>query len=106
MVPAATACSPKPRACSTEGGAVLFATLGPDSLQEVRAAFAAVDDRIHVHAAFDMHDLGDLALAAGLAEPVLDVDRIEVTYRASAGLVRDLRGMGRHERGRRPPPRA
>ena len=35
---------------------------------------------IHVHAAFDMHDLGDLALAAGLAEPVLDVDRIEVTY--------------------------
>ena len=64
----------------TEGGAVLFATLGPDSLQEVRAAFAAVDDRIHVHAAFDMHDLGDLALAAGLAEPVLDVDRIEVTY--------------------------
>ena len=78
----------------TEGGAVLFATLGPDSLQEVRAAFAAVDPLIHVHAAFDMHDLGDLALAAGLAEPVLDVDRVEVTYRDLAGLVRDLRGMG------------
>ena len=94
----------KPRACSTEGGAVLFATLGPDSLQEVRAAFAAVDDRIHVHAAFDMHDLGDLALAAGLAEPVLDVDRIEVTYarprRAGPGPAR----RGGHERGRRPPP--
>ena len=73
---------------------MLFATLGPDSLQEVRAAFAAVDPLIHVHAAFDMHDLGDLALAAGLAEPVLDVDRVEVTYRDLAGLVRDLRGMG------------
>ncbi|HUQ52378.1 MAG TPA: methyltransferase domain-containing protein [Gammaproteobacteria bacterium] len=77
-----------------EGGALLFATLGPDSLQEVRAAFGGVDDHIHVHAAFDMHDLGDLALAAGLAEPVLDVDRLEVTYADVAGLVRDLRGAG------------
>jgi len=78
----------------TEGGAVLFATLGPDSLQEVRAAFATVDGLIHVHAAFDMHDLGDLALAAGLAEPVLDVDRIEVTYPDLPTLVRDLRSVG------------
>jgi malonyl-CoA O-methyltransferase len=78
----------------TDGGALLFATLGPDSLQEVRTAFAAVDDRIHVHAAFDIHDLGDLALAAGLAEPVLDVDRIEITYADVAGLVRDLRAAG------------
>jgi len=78
----------------TDGGALLFATLGPDSLQEIRAAFATVDDRIHVHAAFDMHDLGDLALAAGLAEPVLDVDRIAVTYADVEGLVRDLRAVG------------
>jgi len=77
-----------------DGGALLFATLGPDSLQEVRTAFAAVDDRIHVHAAFDMHDLGDLALAVGLAEPVLDVDRIEVTYADVGALVRDLRAVG------------
>jgi malonyl-CoA O-methyltransferase len=77
-----------------DGGPFLFATLGPDSLQEIRAAFAAVDDCIHVHAAFDMHDLGDLALAAGLAEPVLDVDRIEVTYADVARLVRDLRAVG------------
>lgn len=77
-----------------DGGAVLFATLGPDTLQEVRAAFASTDDRIHVHAAFDMHDLGDLAMAAGLAEPVLDVDRLEVTYADVAGLIRDLRAAG------------
>ena len=62
------------------GGVLLFATLGPDSLSEIRRAFAAVDNGIHVHAAFDMHDLGDLALKAGLAEPVLDVDRLTVTY--------------------------
>jgi malonyl-CoA O-methyltransferase len=76
------------------GGILLFATLGPDSLQEVRCAWGAVDDRLHVHAAFDMHDLGDLALAAGLAEPVLDVDRIELTYEHPSALVRDLRAWG------------
>jgi SAM-dependent methyltransferase len=59
-----------------DGGLLLFATLGPDTFKELREAFAAVDERIHVHAAFDMHDLGDLAIAAGLAEPVLDVDRL------------------------------
>ena len=41
-----------------------------------------------------MHDLGDLMLAGGLAEPVLDVDRIEVTYGDVAALVRDLRASG------------
>jgi malonyl-CoA O-methyltransferase len=73
------------------GGLVLFATLGPDSLRELRAAWGAVDSALHVHAAFDLHDIGDLALAAGLAEPVIDVDRIEVTYSSVARLVDDLR---------------
>jgi malonyl-CoA O-methyltransferase len=76
------------------GGLFMFATLGPDTLAEVRRAWAAVDDHIHVHAFFDMHDLGDLALAAGLAEPVLDVDRIQVSYADLPALVRDLRACG------------
>jgi len=76
------------------GGLLLFATLGPDSLQEVRRAWSGIDTQIHVHAAFDMHDLGDLAGAAGLAEPVLDVDRLEVTYADLGALVRDLRACG------------
>jgi malonyl-CoA O-methyltransferase len=75
------------------GGVLLFTTLGPDSLAELRRAFATVDDRIHVHAAFDMHDLGDLALKAGLAEPVLDVDRLSVTYAEPASLWRDLKAV-------------
>jgi malonyl-CoA O-methyltransferase len=77
-----------------DGGLAMFATLGPDSLQEVRRAWSTVDDRVHVHAFFDMHDLGDLAVAAGLAEPVMDVDRIEVTYADARALVRDLRACG------------
>jgi malonyl-CoA O-methyltransferase len=77
-----------------EGGLLLFATLGPDSLKEVRAAWGAADSELHVHAAFDLHDVGDLALAAGLAEPVLDVDRLEITYPSLAKLVDDLRSCG------------
>jgi malonyl-CoA O-methyltransferase len=76
------------------GGLLLFATLGPDSLQEVRRAWLGIDTQIHVHAAVDMHDLGDLALAAGLAEPVVDVDRLEITYARLDDLVRDLRACG------------
>jgi malonyl-CoA O-methyltransferase len=75
------------------GGVLLFATLGPDSLAEIRRAFAAADSGIHVHAAFDMHDLGDLAMKAGLAEPVLDVDRLTVTYAEPAALWRDLKAV-------------
>jgi len=77
-----------------DGGLVLFATLGPDSLQQVRRAWAGIDDQIHVHAFFDMHDLGDLAMAAGLQEPVMDVDRIEISYTNVQSLISDLRACG------------
>jgi malonyl-CoA O-methyltransferase len=76
------------------GGLLMFATFGPDTLQEVRRAWARVDDRVHVHAAFEMHDLGDLAVAAGLQEPVMDVERIVLTYTHVRDLVRDLRACG------------
>ncbi|HET7133510.1 MAG TPA: malonyl-[acyl-carrier protein] O-methyltransferase BioC, partial [Gammaproteobacteria bacterium] len=57
-------------------------------------AWSGIDTAIHVHAAFDMHDLGDLALASGLVEPVLDVDRLEVTYAEPRDVLRDLRACG------------
>jgi malonyl-CoA O-methyltransferase len=76
------------------GGALMFATLGPDTLREVRRAWASVDAGIHVHAAFDMHDLGDNAASAGLAELVLDVERMALSYRDVEDLVRDVRACG------------
>ena len=77
-----------------DGGLLLFTTVGPDTLGEVREAWSDVDDGLHVHGFADMHDLGDLASRSGLAEPVLDIDRLTVTYPDVGGLVSDLRACG------------
>jgi len=77
-----------------EGGVFAFATLGPDSLQEIRRAWRQVDDRVHVNRFPDMHDLGDGLVRAGLRDPVLDVDRLSVSYTSCAQLFADLTAVG------------
>lgn len=75
-------------------GVFAFATLGPDSLSEIRNAWLSVDEEWHVNAFPDMHDLGDALVRAGLRDPVLDVDYLTVTYRDTAALYRDLKLAG------------
>lgn len=75
-------------------GLFAFATLGPDSLSEIAAAWSGLDDHDHVNPFPDMHDIGDGLVNAGLRDPVLDVDRLEVSYRDSARLFDDLTAMG------------
>jgi len=75
-------------------GVFAFATLGPDSLSELRKAWRSVDEQWHVNAYPDMHDIGDALLQAGLRDPVLDVDYLTVTYRDTAALYRDLTSAG------------
>uniref|UniRef100_UPI0022505581 methyltransferase domain-containing protein n=1 Tax=Dyella silvatica TaxID=2992128 RepID=UPI0022505581 len=62
------------------GGMLTFSTFGPDTLKELRAAWAQADQQPHVSRFLDMHDLGDAMIAAGLRDPVLDVDRYTMTY--------------------------
>ena len=76
------------------GGALLFSTLGPDTLIELRRSWAAADRYNHVNAFFDVHDIGDAVLRAGLAEPVMDVERLTLSYPDAAGLMRDLKRLG------------
>lgn len=78
------------------GGLLLFTTFGPDTLGELRASWAEVDDRNHVNAFFDMHDIGDLMVRARFADPVLDCERLTVTYDELHGLLRDLKAIGAH----------
>ena len=77
------------------GGALLFSTLGPDTLIELRRSWVAADESYsHVNAFFDMHDIGDALLRARLAEPVMDVERLMLTYAGMDSLTRDLKALG------------
>ncbi len=76
----------------TPGGLFMFTTLGPDSLHELRAAFA--DGAAHTQRFTDMHDLGDMLLEAGFADPVVDMEKITLTYDTLDALFADLRAAG------------
>jgi malonyl-CoA O-methyltransferase len=84
------------------GGLFMFTTFGPDTLRELRGAWASVDGYTHVNRFIDMHDLGDGLIRSGLAEPVMDVEYFTLTYPTVRGLMRDLKAIGAHNvtRGR------
>ena len=76
-----------------KGGVLAFATLGPDSFRQLLDAWGRVDGdakQAHVQRFPDMHDIGDALVRAGLADPVLDVDRLTVKYSDANKLFRDL----------------
>ena len=77
-------------------GLFCFTTLGPDTLRELRSAWAKVDSRTHVNQFIDMHDLGDALVRAGLASPVLDVERYTLTYLDLKRVAADLKATGAH----------
>jgi malonyl-CoA O-methyltransferase len=78
------------------GGFFAFTTFGPDTLHELRAAWSAADGFSHVHRFIDMHDIGDALVRAGLSEPVMDVERVQLTYADPVALMRDLKAIGAH----------
>jgi malonyl-CoA O-methyltransferase len=77
------------------GGFLAASSLGPDTLTELREAWAAVDsEQPRVGLFLDLHDIGDAALAAGLKDPVLDADHIRLDYPDVRSLLADLKGLG------------
>ncbi len=80
-------------------GLLLFSTLGPDTLQELRSAWSRVDGCTHTLHFTDMHDIGDALLQAGFIEPVVECERLTVTYRDIRQLVTDLRAVGAADLG-------
>ncbi|MEL0081957.1 MAG: malonyl-ACP O-methyltransferase BioC [Gammaproteobacteria bacterium] len=84
------------------GGLILFSSLGPDTLYEMRQASSEVDGNSRVNGFFDMHDVGDAMVRAGFESPVLDVDKITMTYSSLRDLARDIKAIGAHNvtRGR------
>jgi malonyl-CoA O-methyltransferase len=77
-------------------GFVMFSCLGPDSLKELRAVYSQMDWPAPAHAYTDMHDWGDMLVASGFAEPVMDMERINLSFSTAQALLDELRGLGRN----------
>jgi len=77
-------------------GFFAFSTFGTQTLHELRSAWAQADHYNHINLFPDVQEVGDALLRAGLTEPVLDVDRIEVGYADALALMRDLKAIGSH----------
>lgn len=78
------------------GGLFLFTTFGPDTLKELRAAQADTDGHPHVSRFIDMHDIGDMLVEAGFADPVIDMETFTLTYDDARAVMRDLKAIGAH----------
>ena len=77
-------------------GFVLFSCLGPDTLMELRAAYERRGWSAPLHTLTDMHDWGDRLVAQGFAEPVMDMERLVLTFATPERALLELRGLGRN----------
>jgi len=77
-------------------GLLMFSTFGPDTLKELRQAFNGVDQRSHLNRFADMHDIGDMLMHSGFAEPVMDMEYLTLTYDDVRGVLYDLKAIGAH----------
>ena len=78
------------------GGLLMFSTFGPDTLKELRAAYQGTDQHTHVNRFVDLHDLGDMLVQAGFADPVMDMECLTLTYKDVRALMHDLKAIGAH----------
>ena len=77
-------------------GFLMFSCLGPDTLRELADVYQGKGWPPACHAFTDMHDWGDMLVQAGFAEPVMDMERITLTYETPARLLAELRELGRN----------
>lgn len=77
-------------------GFLMFSCLGPDTLRELRALYAAQGWPPASHAFTDMHDWGDMLVNAGFSEPVMDMERITLTFATPERMLVELRELGRN----------
>ena len=75
-------------------GLLMFSNFGPDTLRELRSAYAEIDEHPHVLPFVDMHDFGDQLVEAGFSTPVMDMEVIKVTYDTPQALLADVRALG------------
>ncbi len=84
-------------------GLLLFSCFGPDTLKELRRACAAAGIAARPTPFVDMHDFGDMMIAAGFAAPVMDAETIRLTYASPQALLREVGALGGNPRDDRAP---
>jgi len=77
-------------------GFLMFSCLGPDTVRELRALYAQLGWPPPGHEFTDMHDWGDMLVHAGFAEPVMDMERVVLTWATPAAALAELRTLGRN----------
>ncbi|MFT3790296.1 MAG: malonyl-ACP O-methyltransferase BioC [Rudaea sp.] len=75
-------------------GYLALSTFGPDTLHELRAAWAQADRTPHVSQFVDIARVGDALMQAGFRDPVLDAEHFTLTYHAAPTLMRELKAIG------------
>jgi malonyl-CoA O-methyltransferase len=75
-------------------GVLFFATLGPDTLKELKSSFSNIENSSHVHSFLDMHDLGDALVKTGFSDPVMEMEKLTVEYSHPLQIFKDLKGIG------------
>lgn len=75
-------------------GFVMFSTLGPGSLPELRSVYQKEGWGFAMAPLVDMHDLGDMMVQAGWADPVVDQETLTLTWSSAADALAELRGLG------------
>ena len=76
------------------GGALVVSTFGPDTLWELREAFARADELPHVSLFASIAQFGDALMHAGFRDPVLDRDLLMRGHADLPALMRELRAIG------------
>jgi malonyl-CoA O-methyltransferase len=75
-------------------GFLMFSCFGPDTLRELRSLYARIGWPPPSHEFTDMHDWGDMLVHSGFAEPVMDMERITLTWESAARMLDELRELG------------
>lgn len=77
-------------------GFVMFSCFGPDTLRELRDLYRTLGWAAPAHEFTDLHDWGDMLAQAGFADPVMDMERITLTFETPQRLLVELRELGRN----------
>ena len=76
------------------GGFLMCSGLGPDTARELRAIYRTMGWSLPTIDFIDMHDLGDELVKAGFADPVMDMERLTLTWETPQAMLKELRTWG------------